>query len=106
MLTKYFTAMLQPRLRIPIGGRRHSEFNMQRDGAGYLSRGNYDERARSATYHDYPADQPFINDDYRRDTKKPIKAFPESNRQGTCNVIICFQHLSQFFCVTNTYVIR
>jgi hypothetical protein len=44
------------------------------------------ERARSSSdslpFTDYPPDRPFINDDYRRDPNKPIKAFPESNRQG------------------------
>ena len=33
------------------------------------------------TYQDYPVTQPFIHDTYRRQDK-PIKSFPESNRQG------------------------
>ena len=36
----------------------------------------------ASKYQEYPPDRPFINDDYRRDPSKPIKAFPESNRQG------------------------
>jgi hypothetical protein len=38
--------------------------------------------AASSVYHEYPPSQPFINDDYRRDVRKPIDAYPESNRQG------------------------
>ena len=35
------------------------------------------------TYQDYPPTQPFIHDTYRRQDK-PVKAYPESNRQGQC----------------------
>ena len=54
---------------------------------------NGKERSRSnsdtGNYQEYPPDRPFINDDYRRDPNKPVKAFPESNRQG---MPICMQH--------------
>ncbi len=35
-----------------------------------------------SSYRDYPATQPFIHDSYRRPANKPVKAYPESNRQG------------------------
>lgn len=34
------------------------------------------------TFQEYPQNQPFIFDDYRRDPNKPVKAYPESNRKG------------------------
>ena len=44
--------------------------------------GGFDETNRSSSYLDYPASQPFINDDYRLPETRRFKAFPESNRQG------------------------
>lgn len=34
-----------------------------------------------SSHQDYPACQPFINDDYRRDISKPGKPYPQNNRQ-------------------------
>ena len=36
----------------------------------------------SATFKKYPADQPFINSEYRRDPLRPVDSYPESNRDG------------------------
>lgn len=34
------------------------------------------------TFQEYPQNQPFIYDNYRRDPNRPVKAYPESNRRG------------------------
>lgn len=40
------------------------------------------------SFHEYPPSKPFIHDDYRRDVTKPINAYPESNRQGMCQLML------------------
>ena len=54
---------------------------------------NREERRTSIpampAYQDYPPCQPFIHDDYRRDANRPVIAYPESNRQGENEDIIC-----------------
>ena len=40
------------------------------------------------SFQPYSADRPFIYDSYRRDTSKPNKAYPESNRQGKRIIIL------------------
>lgn len=39
------------------------------------------------TFQEYPQNQPFIYDNYRRDPNRPVKAYPESNRRDILSAL-------------------